>query len=166
MRSGIINRSSTGMLEGPEDLFAFRDFIISKTSSLEIWAIIKFNWLRFLKNFSGGIFSGGVTGISLSVFGPTFTKKSFNPVATAFGSSIILSLILICDILLLVEEFVLIMALIPSHVFSCEGSSRFHYVRLSSVVLSSVVLSSVVLSSVCYTFLTGFERCWISKCGT
>ena len=37
--------------------------------------------------------------------------------------------------------------------FSCEGSSRFHYVRLS------------VLLSVCYTFLTGFERWWISKCG-
>ena len=72
MMSATSFRSRRGMLAGPE-LFSGRALIISKISSSEMWAIIRLNWLRFLRNFDGDML--GTVGMLLSVSGPTLTMK-------------------------------------------------------------------------------------------
>ena len=54
MISATIKSNFKGMLAGPMHLFG-RAFITFRISSSDIWAIIRFNWLRFLRNLLGEI---------------------------------------------------------------------------------------------------------------
>ena len=80
-----------------------------------MWAIIKSDWVLFLKNLLGDIF--GTIGTLFSVSGPTLTKKLLNELAISIESSTILPLIFKCEMVNLVDFLTLTIFLIPSHVF-------------------------------------------------
>ena len=103
-----------GMLNGPVALL-FNDCMIFSTSSVEICATMKLNWLGFFRNLSGDIRSGGTLGISLSVRSDTH-KKLLNSEAIPAGELKMFPFIFNCEILD-DKMFEFIMDLIPIHVF-------------------------------------------------
>ena len=118
--SGITIKSTTtlsifnGILQGPEPLLG-KDWINSRISSFEIWAIMRLNWFLSLRYLLADIWL--TFGILLSNSGPTLTKKSLTWLAISLGSATVFPLIFSWDKSWLSLFLTLTIDLIPCHVF-------------------------------------------------